>query len=152
MTVTQSRDLTKPFIVKVDCTLFDWYEPGSDVPWMLWIPPTGPECYEGGDELEGALLGPWGESFWDTHQHACEFLAFATQTTTVQVFGVVMASYQNGKVTSMKFLASAEDAGRFRSPAEVYAGDHDLDVDDTDGPFWRAISEFLSTNTLEWQA
>lgn len=37
--------------------------------WRAWIPPTLPEHYEG-----GAILAPYGESYWPTQPAACEFV------------------------------------------------------------------------------
>ncbi len=54
------------------------HEPTSfdrDSKWRVWVPPTGPECYEGGDVPDGALLGPWGDSFWPSWEAAIDFAA-----------------------------------------------------------------------------
>jgi hypothetical protein len=62
MTTTSDHDLTEPFI-----------EPhGAE--WKAWLPPTGPECYEGGDTEHGAILGPWGDTFWPSEAEAEKFL------------------------------------------------------------------------------
>lgn len=60
MSADHDRDLTKPFVAKTG---------PADAPWRAWLPPTGPECYEG-----DAIRAPWGESFWPTQAAACDFL------------------------------------------------------------------------------
>lgn len=42
--------------------------------WEVYIPPTKPEHFENGDVLNGAVLGPWGESYWPTWEEARDFL------------------------------------------------------------------------------
>ncbi len=42
--------------------------------WMVWIPPVGPESFEGGDIVNGAILDPWGDSEHASWDEACEFV------------------------------------------------------------------------------
>lgn len=42
--------------------------------WEAYIPPTRPEHFEYGDVQNGAVLGPWGESYWLTWAEACDFM------------------------------------------------------------------------------
>jgi hypothetical protein len=47
--------------------------------WMVWIPPLGANCYEGGDEKEGAVLESFGDNgSFKTWEEACEFAAQVT--------------------------------------------------------------------------
>lgn len=58
------------------------YRPSSTSPtgyvwpaeWEVYIPPTKPEHFEYGDVLNGAVLGPWGESYWATWEEARDFM------------------------------------------------------------------------------
>lgn len=42
--------------------------------WQVYIPPRGPQDYEGGDVSEGAILAPYGDSYWPTRWQAENFL------------------------------------------------------------------------------
>lgn len=119
--------------------------------WRLWIPPTGLDCYEG-HTLEGALLSPFGDSYWPTQEDACVFLA-EMQETRVEIPVQFIATYQAGKITRMVVLPWESYAGYFGPGSEVLSGDTELDVSDTDGPFWRAIQEALATGTplISWE-
>lgn len=46
--------------------------------WRAWIPPRGPQDFEGGDVVEGAHLGPYGDSFWPTKAEARAFVERVT--------------------------------------------------------------------------
>lgn len=71
------------------------------------------------------------------------------QNTVVQVPGLAVAQYQasttrNGVIARLVFIPSASDAGYSGPAAAVFEGDLDLDVETTDGPFWRAMQERLA--------
>lgn len=119
--------------------------------WRLWIPPTGLDCYEGGT-LDGALLSPFGDSYWPTQEDACEFLA-AMQETRVEIPVQFIATYQAGKITRMTVLPWESYAGYFGTPSQVIEGNLELDVKDTAGPFWRAIQAALATGVplIGWE-
>lgn len=124
--------------------------------WCLWIPPTGPECYEGGDVKHGALLSPYGDSFWPTQEDACEFLEqylADQQETRVEIPVQFIAYYQAGKITRMVVLPWESFAGYFGDSSEVLSGNAELDVKDTTGPFWRAIQEALAVGVpaIAWE-
>lgn len=61
------EDLRSPFIEFVPDARDDRAR------FMVWMPPRGPQDYEGGDVNEGALLGPYGETFWATKYDAEAF-------------------------------------------------------------------------------
>lgn len=63
-----------------------------------------------------------------------------TMTTRVEIPGEVIATYQDGRITALVFVPWAGDAGYFGPAATVFDGDA-LDVEDTDGPFWKAMQD-----------
>ena len=64
------------------------------------------------------------------------------EKANVTVPGVVHATYENGKITDIVFLPHGSNAGWRGPSAELFDGDN-LDVEDTDGPFWKAMQDFL---------
>lgn len=42
--------------------------------WKVYIPPRGPQDYEGNDVKEGAIIAPYGDSFWPTRKQAEDFV------------------------------------------------------------------------------
>jgi hypothetical protein len=75
--------------------------------------------------------------------------------TTVSIPGTFYATYEDGKITGYTFTPSGSAAGYFGPSARVEDGDDDLDVEDTNGPFWRAVQADLTANGAEpdvaWQ-
>lgn len=41
--------------------------------WHVWIQPRGPQDFEGGTP-DGAILGPFGDSYWPTWAEAIAFV------------------------------------------------------------------------------
>lgn len=123
---------------------------GSD--WQLWIPPTGPECYdaEGGGVGNSNLRPPYGYSYWPTQQDACEFLA-EQQETRVEIPVQFIATYQAGKITALTVLPWESYAGYFGAGSVVLSGNEQLEVKETDGPFWRAMQDALGLIPIEWE-
>lgn len=77
--------------------------------------------------------------------------------TVVSIPGTFCARYENGEITSAFFMPAASDAGYFGPAAEIIdLGDEathvDLDVEKSDGPFWRAMQSFLaSSGQIGWE-
>lgn len=75
----------------------------------------------------------------------------------VHIPGYVHAVYDhsNGEIAKLVFTPSASHPGHFREPAAtVMQGDEDLDVEDTDGPFWKAVQHWNSGcrwPTIMWE-
>jgi hypothetical protein len=76
-------------------------------------------------------------------------------TTTVDIPGQLLAEYEDGRITSYKFLPLASYAGYFGPPAVISDGDDpSLDVKATDGPFWKAMQQSLAKSnpfTCTWE-
>lgn len=95
--------------------------------WQLWIPPIAPDCYDGGT-LEGALQGPWGDTYWPTQQDACEFLQLYVETHPVCEAGHPLIVLTKGT-----FWLTAGGEAAQRAVVMVDAGDAgNLDPE----PFW----------------
>lgn len=60
-----------PRVYKVSDTL--------DLPWVAYIPPRGPQDYENPDDLDSAILGPYGGTYWPSQQDACDFLRYVME-------------------------------------------------------------------------
>lgn len=76
--------------------------------------------------------------------------------TLVQIPGFVWATYRNGVAERVHFTPLAGGAGYFGGSAFIWSGDPDLDVEDTEGPFWRAMQAYLAQfdddePSLPWQ-
>lgn len=76
-------------------------------------------------------------------------------TSTVRIYGECHATFDGrgteGRIVSLTFSPSASNAGYFGPAAEVIEGDTALDVDSTDGPFWRAVQTTLARGpVMEW--
>lgn len=63
--------------------------------------------------------------------------------STVTIPGVVHARYEPGRILDIVFLPHGSNAGWSGPSAELFDGDADLDVEDTEGPFWRAMQRYL---------
>jgi hypothetical protein len=75
-----------------------------------------------------------------------------TPETRVEIPGTFTATYDQGRITALTFLPSGSDAGYFGPPARVIEGDDNLDVTDTDGPFWKAVQSALAEGTpINWE-
>jgi hypothetical protein len=65
--------------------------------------------------------------------------------TRVEITCQFVATYRDdGVITGWTVSPWASFAGFFGKPAEVLEGDEDLDVSDTDGPFWKAVQAHLA--------
>jgi hypothetical protein len=79
--------------------------------------------------------------------------------TEVKIPGEFFARYEDGKITKLTFMPHASNAGYFGPAAVVLDGDADLDVEEVDGPFWRAMQAVLGSPcdrsgeavTIEWE-
>lgn len=60
-----------------------WIEPANDDEWAVTIPPRGAQDYEGGDPKNGAIIPPYGDSFWTNLDEAIEFVHKATKSYTI---------------------------------------------------------------------
>jgi hypothetical protein len=61
----------------------------------------------------------------------------------VQIPGYVEAEYVDGRISEIVFTCVASSAGYFGPSARLSEGDPNLDIEDTDGPFWRAMQTYL---------
>lgn len=59
--------------------------------------------------------------------------------TSVEIPGELYAHHQDGEIVKWVFLPLASHAGYFGPSAVTFDGDADLDVENTDGPFWQAV-------------
>lgn len=64
--------------------------------------------------------------------------------TIVDIPGQVYAVYRDGRIVKVVFTPHASAAGYFGPAATVDEGDEDLDVESTDGPFWKAMQKFMA--------
>lgn len=55
--------LRKPFVAEF-----------TEGQWQVWIPPRGAKDYEGHDMEEGAILAPYGDTYWGSEEEARAFL------------------------------------------------------------------------------
>jgi hypothetical protein len=63
-----------------------------------------------------------------------------------------IAHYKGGKITEWVVLPLASHAGYFGSAAVLLDGDADLNVESTDGPFWRAVqAEVGAPISVRWE-
>lgn len=65
------------------------------------------------------------------------------EATAVVIPGVFMARYLDGRITGFFFMPAASDAGYQGDAAAVADGDIDLDVEESDGPFWKAVQRYI---------
>jgi hypothetical protein len=72
--------------------------------------------------------------------------------TTFRIPGDVFAVInEDGTIAAVQFTPHAGSAGYNGPSAKYYDGpNEDLDVESVDGPFWRAMQAFLTTNDVEW--
>jgi hypothetical protein len=68
--------------------------------------------------------------------------------TIVDIPGEFSAHYKNGAIIGFTFIPHASNAGYFGPAARVSEGDAELDVEETDGPFWRALQAKLANDEL----
>ena len=73
--------------------------------------------------------------------------------TTVQIPGQVYVTYHEGRIVKVAFVPSASNAGYFGPAAVLEEGDENLDLESTDGPFWKAVQAHLSTThgNIGWE-
>ncbi len=64
----------------------------------------------------------------------------------VQIPGSLTAVYEGGHISGWTFIPAAGYAGYFGEAAFVTRGDEELDVEDVDGPFWKAVQVHLEIN------
>lgn len=75
--------------------------------------------------------------------------------TMVVIPGDFVATYNDeGGITALEFYPRASNAGAAPAPAAyIEEGDVDLDVEDTDGPFWKAMqTAIVEANLLPSRA
>lgn len=70
----------------------------------------------------------------------------AEERADVIVPGSIFAEWVDGKIVRLSFTPAAADAGYFGPSAVLFDG-ADIDVEDTDGPFWRAMQAALAPTT-----
>ena len=76
----------------------------------------------------------------------------APVTSRVEIPVEFIAHYEDGKITDWVVLPLASHAGHFGPPAVLREGDQNLDITDTDGPFWRAVqAEVGAPITVRWE-
>lgn len=68
----------------------------------------------------------------------------STNKATVQVPGTVIAHYEGGAITEIVFMPHGSNAGYFGPSAELSDGDEDLEIEDTEGPFWTAMQKYIA--------
>lgn len=68
----------------------------------------------------------------------------STNKCAVQIPGVVIAHYEGGAVTEIEFWPHASNAGYFGPAAQLSDGNTDLDIEETDGPFWTAMQTYIA--------
>lgn len=64
----------------------------AEQPWEVYLPTVGAECFEGGNEVDGAQLAPYGATYWETHADAVAFadrIAAATPAELLEPWGVL---------------------------------------------------------------
>ncbi len=71
--------------------------------------------------------------------------------TTVDIPVQFIATYDDGKITKLVVMPWESFAGYFGRKTEVIEGNEDLNVTETDGPFWRAIQGALGQVPIEWE-
>lgn len=132
--------------------------------WRAWVPPTSTdhfvprlanmpdnntpvqllaECVN----QDAEIRKPYGESFHQTATEAAAHLELVLRdlnTVSVVIPGIVTAHYFEGVITGINFTPHASGAGYFGPAAIPDDDDVDLDVENTDGPFWRAVQHALS--------
>jgi hypothetical protein len=59
----------------------------------------------------------------------------------VQIPGIVHAVYNNGRITGIEFWPDGDHADK---SAIFVEGDESLDIEDTDGPFWKAMQAYIA--------
>jgi hypothetical protein len=72
----------------------------------------------------------------------------------VRIPGDVLAHYEGGAITEITFLCSGSDAGYFGAAAVRWDGGENLNVEDTDGPFWTAMQRYIAGSdepVISWQ-
>lgn len=73
----------------------------------------------------------------------------APRRTRVVIPGTVAAIYSEGIITEITFTPHASGAGYFGPSAIVEEFEDDLNVEDVDGPFWRAVQNYLAEHPNE---
>lgn len=72
--------------------------------------------------------------------------------STVYIPGIAVAHLKNGLITKVVFQPHGSDAGYFGPSAVLFEGDPCLDLEDTDGKFWKAIQKRLADDpTIGWE-
>ena len=71
------------------------------------------------------------------------YVSTPPEPTVVEIPGEFLATYEDGRITGWVFMPSGSYAGYFGPPAILVRGDDELDIVETDGPFWRAVQEAL---------
>lgn len=87
-------------------------------------------------------LGDLGELPAELAPEAPTVEAPTDDETVVTIPGAVYAHYKDGVITRLEFSPSDPEASAY-----VWEGDETLDVEDVDGPFWKAMQAALSTAT-----
>ena len=75
------------------------------------------------------------------------------QASIVEVPGTVTARYCDGKITGWVFSPLGSCAGHFGPTAVVVDGPGIDNIDDVDGPFWKAVQDDLALNgfNVDWE-
>jgi hypothetical protein len=68
----------------------------------------------------------------------------ASGKSIVAIPGTTVAHYEDGRITEIAFWPSASNAGYFGPAARLDEGDEDLDIEETDGPFWQAMQAHIA--------
>lgn len=69
----------------------------------------------------------------------------------VQIPGVFRAFYEGGRILGFQFEPHGSNAGYFGPAAILEDGDAHLDIEDTDGPFWKAVQAYLADRSGDFE-
>lgn len=117
------------------------HDGGHDEPWDL---PSDAELKECQLNTQCALL--------NNHYGGCRVAPPAEEEVQDPVHSIVhipgyvhaMYDHSDGSIIKLVFTPSASHPMHHAEPAAiVMQGDEDLDVEDTDGPFWKAVQQWI---------
>ena len=76
-----------------------------------------------------------------------------TPSVIVEIPGSLTATYADGEIIGWTFMPAESYAGYFGPPTHAVTDtdvlDHDPDVNNTDGRFWRAVQEQLTERVVD---
>lgn len=96
-------------------------EPWSDGEWRVWIPPRGPQDFEGDQ-----IMGPYGDSFWQTEAEA---VAFVQQVHEDEATSAAEAQSLRDEIVA-KFRKKEYDPEPRNPQPNFYSGDSVRDLQD----------------------